>query len=834
MFLKKITLIVWVLIFNFGWVQTSHALSEIENPLPISNTCIGDSGKVEWLVYNNLKGVGLDMDVLYHHPSFPQSPDRVEYVYSLASQGRYNDFFGGMIRGYIKAPETGQYVFNITGDEKAVFQLSTDTLKSNLVEIAETLFPTGETNHDNAPSQTSDTIQLVAGDFYYFEAKYIDSYSGDFIRVHWKIPSEINSSTWNIVQGNYLFADTCQAICPSKGTSCDDGDINTINDMEDGACNCFGTPDSLAATCIGDRGVINALYYDTIPPNGLPALFNDADYPLSPNRAEILTSMMGPLSPGPVDQYGTRIRVFLQIPQTGYYQFNLTGDDQVSLWLSSTTNISSTDSIAFLPSGVNDYNHTFAASQTSDSLLLYADTIYSLEVNHAELYGGDDFFVFWKTPWAQDSTWRILDDIYLYSYECEMACIPEDTPCNDGDSNTFDDKYDANCNCIGTPCSDPACSNAQTYTPYEPCADTDQHSTYENDSWVSCELTPNPNPIRDTSHWLLYDFGEPYFLNSANIWNYNVMDSTGHGFNEVIIDYSIDGTTWIELDTFVWNQATGLSDYTGFTFSDFNGIAAQYVLFTALSSYDTSGCAGISEINFGAQYCVGVVCDDGDDNTFDDIYSDSCSCQGSFFACEAYDSIINIIPITSDTFRVEHEIFSEGEVKADSTVKFIAGYSITLLPGFVADSLSDFHALISPCDTTDSITNDTTTNNNSLIVNNNQNVLEEERLSISQNNNNEIVKNENFQEGELFLKIYPNPTTSWTSISFNLPHSTKVELEIINPAGKLIYKILNKVVMEEGNHIKKVPAQRLEAGVYFVVLKTDSGRLTKKLVVVSL
>ena len=837
MFLKKFTLLIFALCLNAVLVQANDSWSETSEPPFMTPTCVGDSGRVEWLIYNNLVNVNLDMNVLYHQPSFPQSPDRIEYVFSLASPSRYNDFFGGMIRGYIKAPETGQYVFNITGDEKAVFQLSTDTLKSNLVQIAQTEFPTGETSHDNSPTfQTSDTIQLVAGDFYYFEAKYIDAYSGDFVRVHWKIPSSIDTTVWQIISGKYLYEDTCQIICPPSGTICDDGNINTINDIEDGACNCFGTPDSLAMTCIGDRGIINALYYDTIPGGNLSNLYNDADYPLSPNRAEILSSMMGPLSPGPIDQYGSRVRVYLQIPQTGYYQFNLTGDDQSSLWLSSSADASPTDEIAFLPSGVNDYIHDIFPSQTSDSIMLYADTIYALELNHIELYGGDDFFVFWKTPWAQDSIWRILDAPYLYSYKCEMACVPEGTPCNDEDSTTFDDQYDANCSCVGTPCIDEECSNAQTYTPYEPCADTDQHSTYAQDSWVSCEPTDNPNPIRDTSHWLMYDLGLPYFLNSAQVWNYNVTDSIGHGFNEVIIDYSIDGTTWTELDTFVWNQATGMTDYKGFSFSEFNGIAAQYILFTALSNYDNSDCAGISEINFDANTCLGGPCDDNNFGTINDVYidTDSCECVGVLTLCTAYDSTINEIPILTDTIRVQHDIFSAGEIKPDSIVKFVAGHSITLLPGFVADTTSDFHALIAPCEPIDAITNDTS-NINSLVIDQNDNFNKENKIPISKEgkNNNTFTKNENVQSEKLWLTVNPNPSASWTTINFHLPIPSQVQLDIYNTSGQIVQRIINKIEMHEGNHLKKIPAQQLEAGIYYISLKTNSGNITKKLVVIS-
>ena len=838
MFFRKITLLVFIYTLNLISIQANGLWNEHENSFPISNTCIGDSGRVQWLFYNNLSGVALDMDVLYHHPSFPQSPDRVEYVYSLVSPPRYNDFFGGMIRGYIKAPETGPYVFNITGDEKAVFQLSTDSLRSNMVKIAETEYATGATTHNNSPDQTSDTIQLVAGDFYYFEAQYIDSYGGDFVNVHWKIPSSIDTMLWLVVPGSSLFGDACQTICPTSGTVCDDGNINTINDIEDGACNCFGTPDTLTAlTCAGDRGVIRALYYDTIPvggSGGLSNLYNDADYPLSPNRAETLSSMIGPLSPGPIDQYGTRIRAFLRVPQTGYYQFNLTGDDQSSLWLTSNENAGPTDEVALLPSPVYDYNHDQFESQTSKSILLFMDSTYSLELNHVETYGGDDFFLFWKTPFAQDTVWRVLDAAYLYAYDCELACVPEGTPCNDGDSDTFDDQYDADCKCIGTPCSDPECTNALSYVPYEPCGDTDQHSTHETDSWVSCEPSPNPNPIRDTSNWLLYDFGLPYFFNSANVWNYNVMDSTGHGFHEVIIDYSLDGTTWIELDTFVWDQATGMTDYTGFTFSEFNGITAQYILFTALSSYDASGCVGLSEINFNANTCLGGPCDDNNPSTINDVYVDSCACIGVLSNCLAYDSIINFIPISSDTIRIENEIISAGEVKADSIVRFYAGYSITLLPGFVADSLSDFQALITPCEIIDTMTTDTSMN--SLVVDNSSNPTEDNKILTPKGNknNNDSTKSRNILEGELSLTITPNPSASWTNIEFTLPTNTWVDLEIFNTSGQLVYPIMNKVEMEAGTHSKRFPVQQLQAGVYYVSIKTLNGKITNRLVVLSL
>ena len=48
--------------------------------------------------------------------------------------------------------------------------------------------------------------------------------------------------------------------CPAAGTPCDDGDPNTIDDQEDGNCNCAGTP------CHPDFGIMQDLYTSTNGP----------------------------------------------------------------------------------------------------------------------------------------------------------------------------------------------------------------------------------------------------------------------------------------------------------------------------------------------------------------------------------------------------------------------------------------------------------------------------------------------------------------------------------------------------------------------------------------
>ena len=125
----------------------------------------------------------------------------------------------------------------------------------------------------------------------------------------------------------------------------------------------------------------------------------------------------------------------------------------------------------------------------------------------------------------------------------------------------------------------------------------DRHSTTWYDGWISCEANVNPNAARDISHWILYNFGERYALNKMKIWNTNDPLHLDHGLRNILIDYSIDGSTWTELGSFIISQAEGKSNFEGMDGPDFEGVQAQYVLITAIDNYGGS-CYGLSEVRF--------------------------------------------------------------------------------------------------------------------------------------------------------------------------------------------------------------------------------------------
>jgi len=125
----------------------------------------------------------------------------------------------------------------------------------------------------------------------------------------------------------------------------------------------------------------------------------------------------------------------------------------------------------------------------------------------------------------------------------------------------------------------------------------DRHNTTWHDGWVSCEQSPNPHGARDNSHWIMYNFSNSYALQKMHIWNSNDPLNLDQGIRNMVVDYSMDGTTWTELGSFEMSQAEGKSIYEGVEALNFEGAQAQYVLITALDNYGGS-CYGLSEVRF--------------------------------------------------------------------------------------------------------------------------------------------------------------------------------------------------------------------------------------------
>lgn len=123
----------------------------------------------------------------------------------------------------------------------------------------------------------------------------------------------------------------------------------------------------------------------------------------------------------------------------------------------------------------------------------------------------------------------------------------------------------------------------------------DRHTTNAFDGWVSCTKSNSPNPARGQSHWIKYQFSTNVNLYDMVIWNLNNPDYIKDGLKDVIIDISLNGTTWTTVDTFTFPKGTGSGFYEGFHGPDLGGVLARHLLITALSNHG-GGCYGFSEM----------------------------------------------------------------------------------------------------------------------------------------------------------------------------------------------------------------------------------------------
>jgi hypothetical protein len=80
------------------------------------------------------------------------------------------------------------------------------------------------------------------------------------------------------------------------------------------------------------------------------------------------------------------------------------------------------------------------------------------------------------------------------------------------------------------------------------------------------------------------------------------------------------------------------------------------------------------------------------------------------------------------------------------------------------------------------------------------------------------------------LQNYPNPFFEKTNIAFSVPDTQYVKLEVYNAEGKRVAVLVNRQV-KKGQYIVSFNANDLNGGIYLCRLQTNSGVLTKKMVV---
>ncbi len=176
--------LLWASASNPKVVIPTERLAPLSPPVP--------TGRILQETYSNIPGSTIAD--LTNHSSFPSSPTVSQHIPVFASPINRGDQFGTRIRGYVVAPETGDYTFWIAGDEQSHLFLSNDESSANKRLIASV--PTGQTTAqlewDKFGSQRSLPVRLIAGQRYYVEALHKENTGSDHLAVGWELPS----GTW--------------------------------------------------------------------------------------------------------------------------------------------------------------------------------------------------------------------------------------------------------------------------------------------------------------------------------------------------------------------------------------------------------------------------------------------------------------------------------------------------------------------------------------------------------------------------------------------------------------------------------------------------------------
>jgi hypothetical protein len=143
------------------------------------NGCAG-SGTITGEGYTNINGS--QVADLTTNPAYPNNPS-ITAALTTFEYSNVADNYGGRVRGYFCAPVSGNYIFNISGDDQAGLWLSTDANPANKVLIAYTELPTAFRQWNKYATQKSAVIPMVKGARYYIETLQKEAVGSDHLSV---------------------------------------------------------------------------------------------------------------------------------------------------------------------------------------------------------------------------------------------------------------------------------------------------------------------------------------------------------------------------------------------------------------------------------------------------------------------------------------------------------------------------------------------------------------------------------------------------------------------------------------------------------------------------
>ncbi|MBN2518904.1 MAG: RICIN domain-containing protein [Bacteroidales bacterium] len=166
--------------------------------------------------------------------------------------------------------------------------------------------------------------------------------------------------------------------------------------------------DTIPSDTLKVTGSILIEWYAGITGKSVYNLVSNEDFPYNPFKTDYIKKLEAPVNFS--DNYGTRIRGFLNPLNSEDYTFWISGDEECQLWLSTDTIPSNSSLIAKVPEWTGLYEWDKYNEQQSESITLEAGSKYYIEVLHKEADGDDHMEVAWSGP---DFEQQIIDGAFL-------------------------------------------------------------------------------------------------------------------------------------------------------------------------------------------------------------------------------------------------------------------------------------------------------------------------------------------------------------------------------------------------------------------------------------
>lgn len=142
---------------------------------------------------------------------------------------------------------------------------------------------------------------------------------------------------------------------------------------------------------------IKRRHYPDITGTAVEHLLNHSSFPDHPSERNVIINYFE--APTDIaDYYGQHMFTWLVAPQSGYYIFRISSDDNSRLYLSMDASTENVVAIADVPGWTQPREWSKYAQQTSEPVFLEEGQIYYLEAFMKEHAGGDNLSVMWEWP----------------------------------------------------------------------------------------------------------------------------------------------------------------------------------------------------------------------------------------------------------------------------------------------------------------------------------------------------------------------------------------------------------------------------------------------------